>query len=182
MPDEHRHWVSVEERHFWTSRIVNKCKFHVGGTQLTLCLERQVTFAPACVCKADKVFEAMCRDCGRLPDLKFSLRWCWGFESPGMIHTVNWEIYRECCLYRAPKACLHGSWRNEIESIILFPKRIYQELNCKWICIKQDRPCAFNWINQPNAATSQVYYLSCKYSSTCFGHPHAHHQELQQLQ
>jgi hypothetical protein len=28
---------------------------------------------------------------------------------------------------------------------------------------------AFNWINQPDAATSQVYYLSFKYSSTCFG-------------
>jgi len=40
----------------------------------------------------------------------------------------------------------------------------------------------FNWINQPNAANSQVYYLSFKYSSTCFGHPHAHHQELQELQ
>jgi len=39
-----------------------------------------------------------------------------------------------------------------------------------------------NWINQPDAATSQVYYLSFKYSSTCFGHPHAYHQELQQLQ
>jgi hypothetical protein len=38
-----------------------------------------------------------------------------------------------------------------------------------------------NWINQPDAANSQVYYLSLKYSSTCFGHPHAHHQELQQL-
>jgi hypothetical protein len=25
----------------------------------------------------------------------------------------------------------------------------------------------------------QVYYLSFKYSSTGFGHPHAHHQELQ---
>jgi len=41
---------------------------------------------------------------------------------------------------------------------------------------------AFNWINQSDTATSQVYYLSFKYSSTCFGHPHAHHQELQQLQ
>jgi hypothetical protein len=40
----------------------------------------------------------------------------------------------------------------------------------------------FNLINQPDAANSQVYYLSFKYSSTCFGHPHAHHQELQQLQ
>jgi hypothetical protein len=37
----------------------------------------------------------------------------------------------------------------------------------------------FNWINQPDAETSQVYYLSFKYSSTCFGHPHSHHQELQ---
>ena len=39
----------------------------------------------------------------------------------------------------------------------------------------------FKWINQSDAAVSQVYYLSFKYSSTCFGHPHAHHQELQQL-
>jgi hypothetical protein len=36
----------------------------------------------------------------------------------------------------------------------------------------------FKWINQPDAATSRVYYLSFKYSSTCFGHPHAHQQEL----
>jgi hypothetical protein len=40
---------------------------------------------------------------------------------------------------------------------------------------------AFNRINQQDAATSQVYYLSFKYNSTCFGHPHAHHQELQQV-
>ena len=39
----------------------------------------------------------------------------------------------------------------------------------------------FNWINQPDAGTSQLYYLSFKYSSTCLGHPHAYHQELQQL-
>jgi hypothetical protein len=41
---------------------------------------------------------------------------------------------------------------------------------------------SFNWLNQQDAATSQVYYLSFKYSSTCFGHIHAHHQELRQLQ
>jgi hypothetical protein len=33
-------------------------------------------------------------------------------------------------------------------------------------------------MNQPDAATSQGYYLSFKYNSTCFGHPHAHHQAL----
>jgi hypothetical protein len=37
----------------------------------------------------------------------------------------------------------------------------------------------FNWINQQDAATSQVCYSSFRYSSTCFGHSHAHHQELQ---
>jgi len=40
----------------------------------------------------------------------------------------------------------------------------------------------FNPINKPDAANSQAYHLLSKYSSTCFGHPHAHHQELQQLQ
>ena len=36
------------------------------------------------------------------------------------------------------------------------------------------------WINQPDATISQVYYLmfTRMYSSTCFGRPHAHHQEL----
>ena len=36
----------------------------------------------------------------------------------------------------------------------------------------------FKSINQPDASVSQLYCLSFKYSSTCFGHPHAHHQEL----
>ena len=36
----------------------------------------------------------------------------------------------------------------------------------------------FNWINQPDPSVFQVYYLSFKYSSTCFGHPHAHHQVI----
>jgi len=39
---------------------------------------------------------------------------------------------------------------------------------------------SINWINQPEARICQVYYLSFKYSSICFGHPHVHHQELQQ--
>ena len=32
--------------------------------------------------------------------------------------------------------------------------------------------------HQPDATISPVYYLTLIYSSTCFGHPHAHHQEL----
>jgi len=33
-------------------------------------------------------------------------------------------------------------------------------------------------INQLDATISPVYYLMFIYSSTCFGCPHAHHQEL----
>jgi hypothetical protein len=36
----------------------------------------------------------------------------------------------------------------------------------------------FKQINQLDATTSQVYYLTFTYSSACFGHPHARHQEL----
>jgi hypothetical protein len=32
--------------------------------------------------------------------------------------------------------------------------------------------------NQLDTAISQVYYLTLMYSSTYFGRPHAHHQEL----
>jgi hypothetical protein len=33
-------------------------------------------------------------------------------------------------------------------------------------------------INKLDATISPVYYLTFIYSSTCFGRPHAHHQEL----
>jgi len=36
----------------------------------------------------------------------------------------------------------------------------------------------FKQINQPDESVSQIYCSSFKYSSTCFGHPLAHHQEL----
>ena len=42
-------------------------------------------------------------------------------------------------------------------------------------------PCIivhFKQINQLDSKISQVYYLTFMYSSTCFGRPHAHHQEL----
>jgi len=36
----------------------------------------------------------------------------------------------------------------------------------------------FKEINEPDAAISPVYYLKFIHSSTCFGRPYAHHQEL----
>jgi hypothetical protein len=39
----------------------------------------------------------------------------------------------------------------------------------------------FKQINQLDATISQVYYLTFMYSSKCFGRPHAHHQELNNL-
>ena len=50
--------------------------------------------------------------------------------------------------------------------------------NFKFRVCKSVHHHTFKWINQPDAAISQVYYLSFKYSTTCFGYPHAHHQEL----
>ena len=43
---------------------------------------------------------------------------------------------------------------------------------------KTTQQIQFKYINQLDATTSKVYYLTFMYSSTCFGRPHAHHQEL----
>jgi hypothetical protein len=45
-------------------------------------------------------------------------------------------------------------------------------------CIYANLDSTFKYINQPDASISQLYCLSFQYSSTCFGHPHVHHQEL----
>jgi hypothetical protein len=53
--------------------------------------------------------------------------------------------------------------------------------NTCYLNLKFASPCIiihFKYINQLDATTSQVYYLTFMYSSTCFGRPHAHHQEL----
>jgi hypothetical protein len=45
--------------------------------------------------------------------------------------------------------------------------------------------CLFNHSNESTNQMQQfLMFITCRlnYSSTCFGHPHAHHQELQQLQ
>jgi hypothetical protein len=49
---------------------------------------------------------------------------------------------------------------------------IYLGFVSQWIIIHSNKS------NQPDASISQIYCSSFKYSSTCFGHPHAHHQEL----
>jgi len=52
---------------------------------------------------------------------------------------------------------------------------------CRNIYLKFASPriiIQFKQINQVDATISQVYYLMFMYSSTCFGCPHAHHQEL----
>jgi hypothetical protein len=43
---------------------------------------------------------------------------------------------------------------------------------------KQNWLCVFQINHQPHATISPVYYLTFIYSSTCFGHTHAHRQEL----
>jgi hypothetical protein len=49
------------------------------------------------------------------------------------------------------------------------------------VFLKFASPCIitqFKYINQLDATISKVYYLTFMYSSTCFGRPHAHRQEL----
>ena len=47
-----------------------------------------------------------------------------------------------------------------------------------WLRLLKKKTSWFKWINQLDATISQVYYLTFIYSSTCFGRPHSHHQEL----
>ena len=50
-----------------------------------------------------------------------------------------------------------------------------------FINLKFASPCIiiqFKQISQLDATIYQVYYLTFMYSSTCFGRPHAHHQDL----
>ena len=54
----------------------------------------------------------------------------------------------------------------------------FGRLSCNFRVCKSVHHHTFKWINQPDTTIFQVYYLSFKYSSTCFGHPHARHQEL----
>ena len=63
----------------------------------------------------------------------------------------------------ALREILHDQFRKGIKAQNIF--KVYKSVDHH----------TFNWINQPDAATSQVYYLSFKYNSTCFGHSHAHH-------
>jgi hypothetical protein len=87
---------------------------------------------------------------------------------PVVYRTALWQVANVECFLIESGLCV---------GLLIRPEEPYQFRVCKSV-----HHHTFNWINQPDAATSQVCYLSFKYSSTCFGHPHDHHQELQQLQ
>jgi hypothetical protein len=65
-----------------------------------------------------------------------------------------------------------------IENIYKFSSYVKLKIKAAMLPVKAATKNPFKRINKPDAANSQVYYLSFKYSSTCFGHPDAHHQEL----
>jgi hypothetical protein len=71
---------------------------------------------------------------------------------------------------------VQSTW-STIQTYIRKPYPLYT-LN---VSLKFASPCIiiqFKWTNQIDATISQVYYLTFMYSSTCFGRPYAHHQEL----
>jgi hypothetical protein len=79
---------------------------------------------------------------------------------------------------RRPRVIILFKWINEnkLENDNVFLQWNYTQYS-RYFEISH---IGFKWINQPDATTSQVYYLTFTrmYSSTCFGCPHAHHQEL----
>ena len=86
------------------------------------------------------------------------------------------DAHRKCWIH-VVHSCHYIEWlMDNYECFSFVLENVLRFRVCKSVCH------IFNWINKQDAATSQVYYLSFKYSSTCFGHPHAHHQELQPLQ
>jgi len=59
--------------------------------------------------------------------------------------------------------------------------KMRKTVNLRSINIKFASPCIiiqFKQINQLDATIPQVYYLRFMYSSTCFGRPQVHNQEL----
>jgi len=52
----------------------------------------------------------------------------------------------------------------------------YRDIQCSLLCDEVSQVFHVTR-NTEDATISQVYYLTFTYSSTCFGHPHAHHQE-----
>jgi len=78
----------------------------------------------------------------------------------GSIHLLSVSIHHNCPATH--EDCMQYSSINSVD------RRV-----CKSV-----HHHTFKQINQPDASNSHIYCSSFKYSSTCFGHPHAHHQEL----
>ena len=84
------------------------------------------------------------------------------------------KINFRACTLQCKTSLKMKVWRNSMEGFHLFN-------STQWIKFRVCKPVhhhTFKWINQPDAAISQVYCLSFRYRSTCFRHPHAHHQEF----
>jgi len=65
-----------------------------------------------------------------------------------------------------------------IRSLLQYPLLVYRWNVVVAVLLVVVGPVVVYSNNQPDASISQIYCLWFKYSSTCFGHPHAHHQEL----
>jgi hypothetical protein len=112
-----------------------------------------------------------CKDCCRGKPISITYSTC-------VSVALNYAAYKSSCA-----VFLSAAFPGLPYFSTLFYKRhnsrnkVTEYRKCFRVC-KSVHHHTFNWINQPDASVSQVYYLSFKYSSTCFGHPHAHHQEL----
>ena len=103
------------------------------------------------------------------------------------------QTWTQCLIFRVKQ----WSWKQQVPlgtNVVIYmalrpklwrePKNLHIKLDLICVCTIFKNPLqykqhyTFKQINQSDASTSQIYCSSFKYSSTCFGHPHAHHQEL----
>jgi hypothetical protein len=101
-------------------------------------------------------------------------------EPPSFLFYRYWVSYPGC------EAA--GTWSKLVTSYLLLRFKISWTIGwckselpkfkkCKFRDCKSVHHHTFKQINQPDASIPQIYCSSFKYSSTCFGHPLAHHHQ-----
>jgi len=111
---------------------------------------------------------------------RYSWKSCRVEKDGKMTTTIKSKNVEEAAISLIRKKC-HKSFLYKLKKITIFQPKSLLRVLCGYaqvLFLVSVHHHTFKWINQPDAAISQVYYLSFKYSLTCLGHLHAHHQEL----
>jgi len=83
-----------------------------------------------------------------------------------------WRRFETFCLFHLHRRILIRLWRWNRQCSEMSAYKIQKPGNYP------EESTQLKYITQLDATISPVYYLTFIYNSTCFGRPHAHHQEL----